>query len=180
MIGKRLARPASTRMAGARGRPRRRWRATLGVVPLVAIAAAAGLGAPTAALAASPPACDPAVYPRPFLAFESVYSRNTRWIQMRERENMTAPSDQGDPEYPFPLTVDLSRHPATTHMIHSYPRDQVAVRFKRGETAAVTATYVEVHTEYDALGNGGNVRCTRVVRTHYKAPPGRNSPHYHR
>jgi hypothetical protein len=145
---------------------------------IAAITAATVLGIPTMASAANPPACDPAVYPRPFLAFESVYSKNTRWIQMRERENMTEPSDQGDPEEPFPLRVDLSKSPSSTHMIHSYPRDQVAVRFKRGEKAIVTATYVEVHTEYDIFG-GHNVRCTRVVRTHYKAPPGPKSPHYH-
>jgi hypothetical protein len=150
------------------------------VGPAAAIAAAAALGIPTTALAANPPACDPAVFPRPFLAFESVYARNTRWVQMRERENLTAPSDQGDPEYPFPLRVDLSKSPSYTRTIHSYPKDQVAVKFKRHETAAVTATYVEVHTVYDALGNGSNVRCTRVLRTHYKAPPGPNSRHYHR
>ena len=92
---------------------------------------------------------------------------------------MTDPGDQGDPEYPFPLRVDLSKSPSYTHMIHSYPKDQVPVRFKRHEKAVVTSTYVEVHTEYDIFG-GHNVRCTRVVRTHYKAPPGPNSPNYHR
>jgi hypothetical protein len=147
---------------------------------VAATAAAALVGIPTMASAANAPACDPAVYPRPFLAFESVYSKNTRWVQMRERENMTTPRDQADAEYPFPLRVDLSRSPSSTHMIHSFPRDKVPVRFKRRETATVTATYVEVHTEYDMFDNGHNVRCTRVVRTHYKAPPGPNSPHYHR
>ena len=147
---------------------------------VAASAAATVLGAPTAASAANPPACDPAVYPRPLLAFESVYSKNTRWVQMRERENMTAPRDQSDPEYPFPLTVDLSKSPSRTLMVHSYPKDQLRVPFKRGETAIATATYVETHTEYDILGAGHQVRCTRVVRTHYKAPPGPNSPHYHR
>jgi hypothetical protein len=146
---------------------------------VAAAVALTALGVPTMASAANPPACDPAVYPRPFLAFESVYKRNTRWVQMRERENMTEPSEQGDPEYPFPLRVDLSKSPSYTHMIHSYPKDQVPVRFKRHETAIVTATYVEVHTVYDIFG-GHNVRCTRVVRTHYKAPPGPNSPNYHR
>jgi hypothetical protein len=131
------------------------------------------------ASAANPPACDPAVYPRPLLAFESVYSKNTRWIQMRLREHATAPRDQSDPEYPFPLRVDPSKSPSFTRMIHSYPKDQVPVRFKRGETAKVTSTYVEIHTEYDIFGPH-HVRCTRVVSTHYKAPPGPNSPNYHR
>ncbi|MEA2367500.1 MAG: hypothetical protein QOH38_218 [Thermoleophilaceae bacterium] len=147
--------------------------------PLVAATAAATvLGVPAIASAANPPACDPAVYPRSFLVFESVYSKNTRWVQMRERDNITELSDQSDAEYPFPLRVDLSKSPSSTHMIHSYPKDQVPVRFKHGETATVTTTYVEVHTSYDILGVH-NVRCTRVVRTHYKAPPGRKSPHYH-
>jgi hypothetical protein len=144
-----------------------------------AAVAAAALVLPTmASAAANPPTCDPAVYPRAFLAFESVYSKNTRWVQMEERENTGELREQADAEYPFPLTVDPSKSPSSTHMIHSYPRDQVAIRFKRGETAIVTATYVEVHTEYDLIG-AHNVRCTRVVRTHYKAPPGRHSRHYH-
>ena len=147
--------------------------------PVAAIALASMLGVPAVASAPNPPACDPAVYPRPFLAFESVYRRNTRWVQMREREDMDAPRDQGDPESPFPLRVDLSNGRSKTYTIHDYPRDQVAIRFKRREKATVTATYVEVHTEYSPLDNGHNVRCTRVVRTHYKAPPGPHSRHYH-
>jgi hypothetical protein len=146
---------------------------------MAASAAAAVLGLPTVASAASAPACDPAVYPRPFLTFESVYKRSTRFVQLRERENMTKPREQGDVEYPFPVTVDLTKSPSFTRMIHSYPKGQVPVRFKRGEKATVTATYVEVHTEYDILGPH-HVRCTQVVRTHYKAPPGPNSPNYHR
>ena len=144
----------------------------------VAIAAATALGVPAMASAANPPACDPAVYPRPFLAFESVYKKNTRWVQLQEREDMTRPRDQSDPEYPFPFRVDLTKSPSYTRMIHSYPRDQVAIRFKRKERATVTATYVEVHTEYGILGPH-HVRCTRVIRTHYKAPPRKGSPNYH-
>ena len=132
------------------------------------------------ASAANPPACDPGVYPRPYLAFESVYKRNTRWVETNEREHMTKPRDQADVEYPFPFRVDLTKSPSYTRMIHSYPKDQVPIHFKRRERATVTATYVEVHTEYDMFGNGSNVRCTRVIRTHYKAPPGPNSPNYHR
>jgi hypothetical protein len=142
-------------------------------------AAAIVLGVPTTALAANPPACDPAAFPRPLLAFESVYSKNTRWVQMRLREHATRQRDQSDPEYPFPLRADLSKSPSRTLMVHSYPRDQLRVPFKHGETATATATYVEVHTEYDIFGPH-HVRCTRVVRTHYKAPPGPNSPNYHR
>ena len=131
------------------------------------------------ASAANPPSCDPAVYPRPFLAFESVYKRSTRWVETNEREHMVKPRDQADVEYPFPVRVDRTKGPSSTHMIHSYPRDEVGIRFRRREKATVTATYVEIHTEYDMFGNGFNVRCTRMIRTHYKAPPRRGKPGYH-
>ena len=168
----------SGRVIERQGRPRRgRWGwPWAGLV--AATAAVTVLGVPTTASAANPPACDPAVYPRALLTHRSVYSQNTRWVQMRLRRN-TAPEDQSSPEYPFPLRVDLSRSPSRTHMIRSYPRDRFPVTFKRGETAVVTSRYVEVHTEYDLLGPH-NVRCTRVVDTNYKAPPLPGEPNYHR
>jgi hypothetical protein len=98
---------------------------------------------------------------------------------MRLRRN-TGPRGQASPEYPFPMRVDLSKSPSRTYTIRSYPNDRFPVRFKRGETAVVTSTYVEVHTEYDALGVQTNVRCTRVVDTPYKAPPLKGEPKYHR
>ena len=151
------------------------------VIGLVAATAAAVavLGVPAVASAANPPACDPAVYPRALLTHRSVYSQDTRWIQMRLRKN-TAPEDQSSPEYPIRMRIDLSRSPSSTHMIRSYPKGQVPVRFKRGETAVVTSTYVEIHTDYDSTGTGHNVRCTRVVDTDYKAPPLPGEPNYHR
>jgi hypothetical protein len=147
---------------------------------LVAAAAAVTvLGVPTMASAANPPACDPAVYPRAYLTHRSVYSKNVRFIQMRLRKN-TELRDQASVEYPFRMTVDLSRSPTRTYTIRRYPNDRFPVPFKRRETAVVTSTYVEVHTEYDALGVQTNVRCTRVVDTPYKAPPLKGEPKYHR
>lgn len=119
MIRKLRVRPARLAVAGRQRRPRR-WRRGLPATGGVAATAAAmALGVPAIASAASPPTCDRAVYPRAFLTFESVYSKNTRWIQLREREDMTDPSDQGDPEYPFPVRVDRSKSPSFTRMIHS-------------------------------------------------------------
>jgi hypothetical protein len=149
------------------------------VALVAATAAVTALGVPAVASAANPPACDPAVYPRPLLSHRSVYSQDTRWIQMRLRKNNTAPGDQSDPEYPIRMRVDLSRSPTRTYTIRSYPRDRFPVRFKRRETAVVTSTYVEIHTEYGPLGPS-NVRCTRVVDTNYKAPPLPGEPNYHR
>jgi hypothetical protein len=98
---------------------------------------------------------------------------------MRLRKN-TELRDQATVEYPFPMRVDRSKSPTRTYTIRSYPNDRFPVRFKRGEKAIVTSTYVEVHTEYNALGVQSNVRCTRVVDTPYKAPPLPGEPNYHR
>ena len=141
-------------------------------------AAVTVLGVPAVASAANPPACDPAVYPRALLAHDSVYSKSTRWLSMHLRPSNTDQRDQSDPEYPIRMRIDLSRSPSSTHLLRSYPRGQVPVRFKRRETATVTSTYVEIHTEDDPTPH--QVRCTRVVKTHYKAPPLPGEPNYHR
>ena len=151
----------------------------MGAGLVAATAAITALGVPAIAPAANPPACDPAVYPRALLTHRSVYSKNVRFIQMRLRKN-TELRDQSTPEYPFKMRVDLSRSPTRVYTIRHYPSDRFPVRFKRGETAVVTSTYVEVHTEYDALGADYRVRCTRVVDTPYKAPPLEGEPNYHR
>ena len=177
MVRQFRAPPTSVGVTGRQYHPRRgRGWSRAGLVAMAATFTV--LVAPSTAPAAAPPACDRAVYPRALLAHHSVYSRNTRWLQMRLRSSNTQERDQSSPEYPIRMRIDLSRSPSSTHMIRSYPKGQVPVSFKHRETATVTSTYVEIHTEYEPTAH--QVRCTRVVATHYKAPPGPGEPNYHR
>jgi hypothetical protein len=138
--------------------------------------AGALLVAPTGASAANPPACDTSVYPTPFLIIDgSTFRRNTRFLEMRQNPRSTDnPNGDADPEYPFPLRVDRTKHASRTFTVHNYAKDQFAVTFNRPETAFAKATYVELHTEYIGDGFGAiqvQVRCTRVVTKTFKAPP---------
>jgi hypothetical protein len=153
-------------MRGSR-RSRARFAALAGCAVVGAL-----LVAPTGASAANPPACDTSVYPTPFLIIDgSTFRRNTRFLEMRQNPRSTdKPSGDADPEYPFPLRVDRTKHASRTFTVHDYAKDQFAVTFNRPETAFARATYVEVHTEYIGIATIF-VRCTRVVTKTFKAPP---------
>jgi hypothetical protein len=139
------------------------------------------LSLPAAASAANPPACDTSAYPVPFLVIDgkSVVVRNTRYLQMRQNTHSTdSASAQSDPEHPFPLTVTPSTGGSTTYTVNDWARDQFPVTFASGETADVTATYVEVHNSYS-----GQVlvttRCTRTVSASFSKPPVKRHRHKH-
>jgi hypothetical protein len=138
------------------------------------------LAAPTGASAANPPACDPSVYPTPFLLIDgSIFARNTRYLKLRQNPRSTVNQNgngDSDPEYPFPVRVDRTRHAPRTFTVHDYAKDQFPVSFLRPETAVVKATYVEVHTEYVGLIVTVLVRCTRTVTKTFHAPPRQRRP----
>jgi hypothetical protein len=129
---------------------------------------------PSAAGAVNPPACDPNVYPVPFLVFDgSIFTGNTRYLVLRQNKHATdSLSGQSDPEYPFPVDIQLTNGGSLHYTAHDYARDQFPVRFvPRSIRATATTTYVEAHTEEDAITPVHTVRCTRTVKATYKAPP---------
>lgn len=147
-----------------------------GKAGLAGIAAAlALLLAPGVAPAALPPACNTSIYPKPWLLIDGSLSANfTRYLQMvKNPKASTNPSgnDDADIEYPFTLHVDKSNGVSRNFTVHDYARDQFPVFFGRGQTANARATYVEVHTDYDAiLGFRTVTRCSRTVTAHFKRP----------
>jgi hypothetical protein len=138
--------------------------------------ACALLAIPSGASAANPPACDSLGYPIPFLVIDgSTFAGNTRFLELRQNPNSTkSTKGDADPEYPFPLRVDRTRHAPRTFTVHDYAKDQFPVAFKRPETAVARATYVEVHTEEVLVRV--LVRCTRTVSKTFKAPPKQRRP----
>jgi hypothetical protein len=157
-------------------------RSSLGRVAVATGALACALLAmPGGAGAANPPACDPSVYPIPFLVIDgSNFVRNTRFLELRQNPSSTrSTKGDADPEYPFPLRVDRTRHPTRTFTVHDYAREQFPVVFFRPETAVARATYVEDHTEYPVTGFSAitvHVRCTRTLTKTFKAPPKQRRP----
>ncbi|TMK64884.1 MAG: hypothetical protein E6G53_07205 [Actinobacteria bacterium] len=142
----------------------------------VAAAGAAGalLALPAAAPAPliNPPPCG-STYPTPFLIIDgSTVTKNTRWIEMRiNPKTAYKVNAQADPNYPFPLTISLSQTGSHTYQVHNYAKDQFPATFHKGETAHVTAKYVEDHTEYSQIIGTYHVQCTRTVTHDFKAPP---------
>jgi hypothetical protein len=141
------------------------------------------LSLPGVASAANPPACDPSIYPVPFLVIDgTTVVRNTRYMEMRQSPHATdSGSAQSDPEGSFPLTVAPSNGGSTTYTVRDWAQDQFPVTFASGETDVVTATYVEVHTSY-SFGSSVSTRCTRTVSANFSAPPvtHRRRRHRHR
>jgi hypothetical protein len=134
------------------------------------------LGLPGVAAAANPPACDTNVYPVSFLVIDgSTFTGNTRYLELRQNPHATdSLSGQSDPEYPFPVNVQLSNGGSLNYTAHDYAKDQFPVKFApRSITAGVTATYVEDHTEEGPgpLIPVHTVRCTRTISASFKAPP---------
>jgi hypothetical protein len=139
-----------------------------------AAVALALLALPAGAAAANPPACDTSVYPTPWLVFDGTTVRSfTRYIELRQNrhsnDNSNASGD-ADVEYPFSVKVNKSNGTSRTFTVHDYARDQFPTTFGRGQTAVASATYVENHTEYSALGSTLHVRCTRTVTASFKRP----------
>jgi hypothetical protein len=138
------------------------------------------LALPAGAAAANPPACDPSVYPRPWLLFDgTTVAGFTRYLELRQNPHSTDnPNGSGDAdvEYPFHVRVDKSNGTSRTFTVHDYARDQFPVTFARGQTAVARATYVENHTEYTTLGMRFNVRCTRTVTASFKRPKKKKHP----
>src|SRR5205814_6674779 len=99
--------------------------------------------------------------------------RFTRYIELRQNPHSNDnPNDSGDAdvEYPFPVRVDKSNGASHTFTVHNYAKDQFPTTFGHGQTAVASATYVENHTEYSALGSTLHVRCTRTVTASFKRP----------
>ena len=135
---------------------------------------------PTAASAANPPACTSA-FPTAFFVIDgSTTIGNTRWVELRENPHATDTVEgQSDAEYPFPLTIAMSQSGSNTYAVHDYAKDQFPATFGKGETAAVSATYVEDHVTYDLLG-GHTTRCTRTITANLTAPPRpKKKKHHH-
>jgi hypothetical protein len=145
--------------------------------------AIAALALPAAAGAVNPPACDPSVYPIPFLVFDgSIFTGDTRYLVLRQNKHATdSLSGQSDPEYPFPVDVALTSGGSLHFTAHDYARDQFPVKFvPRSIRATATTTYVEAHTEEDAATPVHTVRCTRTVKATFKAPPKPKKKKHHR
>jgi hypothetical protein len=137
---------------------------------------------PGSAAALNPPPCG-STYPTAFLVIDgSRVTTNTRWIEMRINPKTAYKENaQGDPQYPFPLTIALSQTGSHTYQVHDYAKDQFPARFHKGETAHVSATYVEDHTEYSQIIGTYHVQCTRTVTADFKAPPQKkkHKKHHH-
>jgi len=156
------------------------------VNPLRAALAAAGaavalLCVPSTAGAVNPPPCDTSVYPVPFLVIDgTTVTKSTRWIELvinpktayKERR-------QADVLYPFPLTINRSLHGSHTYQVHDYARDQFGATFAKGETAHVTTTYVEDHTEYSIILGTYHVQCSRTVSADFKRPKQKKKKKHH-
>lgn len=157
------------RRQGQRGTGPRLRRSLL----VAAVATVGALAAPGAASAVDPPTCSSLGYSTPFLIIDgkSVVVGTTRWIEMRENPRSTNNLNaQSTPEQPFPLTIDMSYSAPRTYTVRNYARNQFPARFHRGETALVTAKYVEQHTEQSRLLGTVRVRCTRTVTAHFNRP----------
>jgi hypothetical protein len=161
---------------GQVGMTANRLRGTLAVSALAVVL----LCVPTAASAANPPACTSA-FPTAFLVIDgTTVIGNTRWVELRQNPHANdSVNGPADPEYPFPLTIAMSQSGSHTYSVHDYAKDQFPATFGKGETAAVSATYVEDRTTYDALG-AHSVRCTRTITASLTAPPRpKKKKHHH-
>ena len=166
---------------GDRRQGERRTRRARFALPALGAVAAAMLGLPSSAAAVDPPACDPSVYPTPFLIIDgSRFIGATRYFKMRQNPHSTDdPNGRGDsdPEHPFNvnLTTNQGRH--RTYTVNDYGSAQMPFTFHTGEIAHVVAKYVEVHQEYQAIGPALFVRCTRTVSKDFKKPPKKKRRH---
>jgi hypothetical protein len=126
------------------------------------------------ASSASAAACDPAVYPTPFLRFYGgIYNANTRFIELQVRPGAkTGVQSWSDPAYPFTVTVAPSNGAPRSFTVTNYARQQFPAKFtSRTQTTHVTATYDEIHTTYPLPGTPVNTTCSRTISATYKAPP---------
>ena len=158
-------------------------RGRYGRAALVALGAtaAAMLGLPSGASAADPPPCDPSVYPTPFLIIDgSRFINSTRYLKMRQNPHSGDNKDgNGDsvPEQPFHVNLDTNQGRHHTYTVNDYGKAQMPFTFHTGEIAHVVAKYVEVHTEYQAVGPALLIRCTRTVSKNFDKPPKKKRRH---